>query len=429
MSSIEGQFANIKTIVTNELNIGQSTTDVKWNPSRRHPDISLLNAGVTAKLNSVLSKSKAILANKAYTVGVNTDTIKFDIHRGSSLYFGLATDDRNLTSLILDNSAVGKRFDVEANTILKMNISRTLVSTSPDVYSTKLRYEYKGVISEVNTDSYNSLVMYPWMADDIKGNGFSVEISRNSVLKSYIDGNGDVVFSTVDDSGISRPIRFETGSNETIFDNLGFSGLPSITYDILESSTAAESGVSNFNMQLRVRHPSAPGLSNPGVLISESAKITTTGGVDSVFIENSSGPLIIRESGGVDVTIDSTGLIFTPGAISAISMTSNSVSSNSGNPLSLTENGGLGITVEDLTGDVTLSNRLSVGNGGNLTSDSVLASFNTNTQNQALVLPTVSDVTVNTIPALQQVIGMIVYSIADNKFMGFTSGGWVGLSI
>lgn len=429
MSNIEAQTANIKIIDTNVLNVNQDVTSVKWNPARRQTDITLLNSTQTAKLESGKAGSKAILGNVAYTIGTSIDTLKFDIHRGTSLYFGLAVDDRDLTLTSIDSKAIGLLFISNANTVLTMSLTRTLVSTGPNVYSSKLVYKYEGKTFEVDTTAYNGSVMYPWLADAIDGTGFSVDISKTTALKTYIDTNGDVVFSTVDELGVSRPMRFETGTNEVTFDNLGFSGLPSITYDIVETSTKAENGISNFNMELRVQHPNAPGISNPGVLISESAKITTSGGVDTVFVENSSGPVIIRESGGADVTIDSAGALVTPASITALSLSSNLVQAPSGVPgLQLFENTGKGIVVEDGTGDVLMSDRLSVGDGGDLTSTAVIASFNSTTQNQALVIPTVADVTTGTIPVLQQVTGMIVYSIADNKFMGFKSGSWVELS-
>jgi hypothetical protein len=429
MSAIESQTANIKTIDTNRLIINQDVSSVKWNSSKKHENIILLNAGQTSKLKSSLFGSKAILGNTSYTIGVNTDTIKFDIHQGSVLYFGIATEDKDLTSLDFDTKAIGKVFNVYPNTVLSMSLSRTLVSTGPDVYSSKLTYSYEGKTTEVNTTSYNSKVMFPWLADAVNGTGFSVDISRSTALQTFVESNGDVIFTTNDGSGTSRPIRFLTGDNQVIFDNLGFSSIPSITYDIVESSTSAQNGVSNFNMELRVKHPSAPGVSNPGVLISEEAKITASGGVNTAFVENSSGPLILREEGGIDVTIDSTGAITTSGIATVLSLTSNTVRSVSSNNLSLTENSGKGITVADSSGDVTLSSRLSVGDGGDLSSASVLASFNTTAMNQGLVIPTVSDVTIGTIPVIQQVTGMIVFSIADNKFMGFRSGGWVDLSI
>lgn len=427
MSSIEAQNANIKTIDTNVLNINQSVTSVKWNPSKKHTDINLLNSTQTAKLDSRSAGFKGILGNTAYTIGVSVDTLKFDIHRGSELYFGLAVDDKDLTSVDTDTKGIAQLFTVSANTILTMSLTRKLVSTSPDVYESKLTYIYEGKTTEIDITPYTGSVMYPWLADN-NSTGFSVDISKTTVLKTYIDTNGDVVFSTVDSSGVSRPMRFETGSNDATFDNLGFSGLPSITYDIVETSTAAENGVTSFNMELRVQHPSSPGLSNPGVLISEGAKITSNG-IDTSFVESSSGSLILRETGGADVTIDSAGAITTPSSIEALNLTSNLLQASGVPGLQLLENSGNGILIEDGTGDVVMSGRLSVGDGGDLTSDSVVASFATTSLDQALVIPTVQNVTVGTIPALQQVTGMIVYSIDDNKFMGFKSGGWVDLSV
>lgn len=428
MSNIKAQYANINTLETNVLNINQSVTSVKWDPSKKHSDILMLNSTQTAKLNNNKAGTKAVLGNIAYTVGINTDTIRFNINQGKHLYIGLATADRDTSSVIIDTKAVGHLFVFATETTLTMSLSRTLISTGPDVYSSKLVYIIEGETITVDTSVYNGSVMYPWVANNDFDIGFSVGISKSTVLKTYVNANGDVVFSTVDAGGVSRPIIFETGTDSTIFDNLGFSGLPNINYDILESSTSAENGVSNFNLKIRVKHPSSS-LSNPGISVSESGYLTTNG-IETPVIESSTGALILRETGGQNVTIDTSGNINTPGFIDTLSISSNTLQAPAGAPgLSLLENSGAGIVIEDVTGNVLVSSSLSVGDGGDLTSSSVLASFATTTLDKGLVIPTVQNVEISTIPTIQQVTGMIVFSIDDNKFMGFKLGSWVALSI
>jgi hypothetical protein len=428
-SKIESRFGDIRTLDVNFLNINQESTSVKWNPSKKNSDIKMLNGTVTAKLASNKSGAKAILSNIAYTVGTSVDAVVFNVHHGSKIHVGLATVDRNLSSLAVGTDLLSKSFELSSATQIKMTLSRTLVSTGPDVYTSALTFLHNGTTTQLSASGYGGQIMYPWLSDDTGGTGFSVSLSKVSVLKSYIREDGSAVFSTVTDGGVSRPIVFETGSDQVIFDNVGFTGIPSITYDTVETSTAVANGIDTFDMTLRVAHSSAPGLSNPGVLIGQNGKLTTPEGASAPYIESPSASLILRQNGGVDVTIDVAGAVVVPSTLTAASIVSATLQPVAGNNVSVLEGSGKGVIIQDATGDVYVSDRIAVGDTGGLTSASVLANFNSSGQNKALVIPTVADVTIGTIPTLQQVTGMIVYSIADDKFMGFKPSGWVDLSV
>lgn len=428
MSSTRGisaRMGNIDTLDVNTLNINQSTTSVKWDPSKKHPDIQLLNGTNTAKLASGKSGSKAIMANIAYTIGTSIDTISFKIHQGSTIRVGLAESSRTLSSVDPGTDLISHAFNVVKDTVVKMTLSWTLVSSG--VYSSSVTFEYEGTVIVVDSTGYNSQVMYPWFSDD-SGTGFSVSVSRVSVLKVYVRDDGGVVFSTVSDGDVSRPIIFETGSDQTVFDNVGFSSIPSITYDVVETSTAMANGAGVFDMTLRVAHPSAPGISNPGVTIGQDAKFTTPLGISAPYLESPS-TLILRQSGGADVTIDAAGDLVLPGTVTASSVISATMQGVPNTHVSVLESSGKGIVIQDVTGEVYISDRLSVGDSGHLTSPAVLANFNTTAQNSAIVVPVLPDVTTNTIPGANLVLGMVCYSVADAKFMGFAAAGWVGLSI
>jgi len=427
---LKAQRATIRTLDTNFLNINQKVTAAKWNPSKKHPDIFLLNTTETAKLVNGKSGEKAVLGNVPYVPGTTIDTVKYCIHQGSVIHVGIATAARDLTTLAPSTNLASMKFEVTHDTTLTMSLSRTLVSSGPDVYSSKLMFVYKGITTYLDVTGYTGQIMFPWLSDDTNGTGFSVSLARVTVMRTFVRENGDVVFTTIDEGGVSRPIVFETGSSATIFDNLGFSGLPSIKFDILESATTAVNNISSFNMQLRVQHTSAPGLNNPAVLISEAAMLTAPGGLAAPEVLAMVSPLSLGVGSGALVTVDTAGEIVTPASVNTLSVKTTLVQPDVfGTPLRLFEKSGRGITVDDMTGNVSLSHTLTVGSAGTITNGSVLASFGDTGLNKAFVIPTVQNVLITTIPAANWVVGMIVYSIDDDKFMGYKPSGWTDLSV
>jgi hypothetical protein len=424
---ISSQSAIIRKIDTNFLNINQVSTTTKWNPAKKHPDIYLLNGADTAKLARGKSGIKAIISNSPYVPGTTQDTVKYCIHTGGIIHVGIATATRDLYSLDPGTDLASQKFIVNNDTTLTMSISRIYIS--PGVYSSMLVFMYNGVKSSINITGYNGQVMYPWLSNDSDGMGFSVSLSRVTVLKSFIRENGDVVFTTIDDGGNSRPIVFETGDSPTVFDNLGFSGLPSIKFDFIESAQSAIAGFDTFDMEIRVSHPTN-GLSNPGVIINENAKLTAPGGLQAPELISSINPMKLSISGGQPVTIDIAGTIITPGSVYTLSAQTNLVKpSTAGSPLELTEFTGRGIAIEDVTGNVMISNTLTVGDAGSIVNNSVIASFGDTLLNKAIVVPRINDTTINTIPISNTVIGMIAYNNATGKFVGYTSNlVWVDLN-
>jgi hypothetical protein len=429
IKSVDVREGKIHTLDVNYLNINQDSTSVKWNPAKKNSDIFMLNGIKTAKLSANKSGEKGILGNISYIIGTDVDAIVYVVHQGSVINIGLATSTRSLSSLASGTDLISQQFSVTRDTTITMTLSRTLVSTLPNVYNSTLLFKQDEKTIAVDVTAFNGQVMYPWLSDDSNGTGFSVSLSKVSALKTYIRDDGSIIFSSVNESGVSRPIIFKTGDDQVIFDNVGFSSVPSITYDIVETSTAVANGIDAFDMTLRVAHTSAPGTSNPGVTIGQNALFTSPEGISSPYIESPTADLILRRSGGSNVTVTVAGAMVLPGTLTTTRIISNTLQPPVGNNVSVLEGSGKGLIIQDITGDSYFSDRLAVGDGGNLTSANVLASFNTTTHDQALVIPTVTDVTISTIPILQQVTGMIVYSIADDKFMGFKPSGWVDLSV
>jgi hypothetical protein len=291
-------------------------------------------------------------------------------------------------------------------------------------------FVYNGITKYIDVTGYTGQIMYPWLSDDTNGTGFSVSLARVTVMKTFVRENGDVVFTTIDEGGVSRPIFFETGISPTVFNSIGFTGgIPDIKFDVVETSNSAINTISNFNMELRVSHPTA-GLNNPGVLISEAAMLTASGGLTAPEVLAAVSPLSLGVGAGALITIDTAGEIVIPASVNTLSVKTTLVQPDvAGAPLRLFEKSGRGITVDDVTGKVGLSHTLTVGSAGTITNGSVLASFGDTGLNKAFVIPTVQNVLISTIPAANQVVGMIVYSIDDDKFMGYKPSGWTDLSV
>jgi hypothetical protein len=217
---LKAPLATIRTIDTNFLNINQEFTTTKWNLSIKHPDIFLLDNASTAKLNDSKSGSKAIIGNIAFIPGTTQDTVKYKIHQGSIIHIGIATSSRDLTSLEPGTDLASLKLDVKPNTTLMMTIKKKRTSAG---VSSSLVFKYNDKITTINTTGYTGQNMYPWLSDDIDGTGFSVSISRSTIFKTFVRDDGAVIFTTINESGDSRPIIFETGENSTTFDNIGFS--------------------------------------------------------------------------------------------------------------------------------------------------------------------------------------------------------------
>ena len=165
-SHLRAQQATIRTIDTNFLNINQELTSVRWNPAKRHPDIFLLNSTETAKLVDGKSGAKAILGNVSYTIGTDTDSIKYCVHQGSVIHVGFATSARDLSSLAPSTDLISEKYDITHDTFMTLSLGLTMLTIT-----------YGNVKRVVDITGYTGLVMSPWLSDDTNGTGFSVSIA------------------------------------------------------------------------------------------------------------------------------------------------------------------------------------------------------------------------------------------------------------
>ena len=155
MSNVIGNTADIGLIDTDRLQVNQSITSLRWDAILKHPDFSILNLGVTAKLTSRNSGEKAILSNTGYLIGTNTESITYKVHQGSVIHVGFAEKTRDLTSLVAGNNLVSHKLKVEPNSTINIDLSMT-----------ELKITYSGIVKTINITGSSGRTMYPWVSDD-----------------------------------------------------------------------------------------------------------------------------------------------------------------------------------------------------------------------------------------------------------------------
>lgn len=270
---ISANAADIKQIDTNRLQVNQANTDLRWDTKLRHPDISILNTGVTVKLTAKNSGTKAVLGNTGYLIGTASESISYKINQGSVIHVGFAEITRDLSLLVPGANLVSQQLEVSADTTVYLDLS-----------TTELKITYNNVTTPISLAGYVGRTMYPWVSDDNATGGMSVSIYKTARLSVYVDAEGRVVFETSTSNGVDRPIRFDTGSA-----SLEFTG---------------------------------------GQLITDT--------IHNVIQSDPGTPMVLRESGGADVTIDATGTVTATGDIICSNITAESLTAPGVVPLVLT---------------------------------------------------------------------------------------------
>lgn len=286
--SISSNFADINQVDTNRLQVNQESTDLRWDTRLSHPDIIILNSGATVKLPTKLSGTKGVLGTTGYLIGTATESISYKINQGSVIHVGFAEESRDLSSVTASTDLVSKQLSVTADTIVYLDLS-----------ATELKITYNSTTTSIDLTTYAGKTMYPWLSDDEETGGMSVTIHKTVRLSVYVNTEGKVVFETSSSNGVDRPIKFDTGSA-----SLEFTG---------------------------------------GQLISDT--------IHNVIESDPGTPMVLRETGGSDVTINASGTVTATGDIICTNVESDSVSGTS--TLSLSSGGG-NATLSSTGGDIVL---------------------------------------------------------------------------
>lgn len=204
-----------EVISTHRINIAQGLSNVSWDSAKKHSDISLLNAGTTAKLKSVMGLSKSVFAKNGYLIGTDTDVIALKIHNGPLINVGfMGDDDIGLTSLVMAS--------------LDDEITLTLTTTT-------LTLSHHNTSKAFSLAPFVGKVMFPWLSDDTNSAfGFSVTINRISGINVSINKQGYAVVGSISNGAIVPRVVFDTG----VVEFKGGISAPVVTYDVVESSIA-----------------------------------------------------------------------------------------------------------------------------------------------------------------------------------------------
>jgi hypothetical protein len=213
ITSASGIFTRAET---SELKITKETTSLLWS-ANKHPDIKLLNGGITAKLHNSLSGSKAIIARSGSTIGTDSQIWILKIHYANTINIGMAKITRDLTSVAPldppDNVSITYSPGAE-DTVVTFTLSLTT-----------LKVEYSGKTQTIDMTPFTGEKMYPWISGVVSDIGFSVSINIYSYMKLYIeDGIAKIDTTNTDDFLINGVSVGGGGAGPTLSENLDLNG-------------------------------------------------------------------------------------------------------------------------------------------------------------------------------------------------------------
>jgi hypothetical protein len=401
MSVFRKTAADITVIDTEILNVNQGKTSLLWSATKRASGVSLAGGNATAKLRNGTAGTLGILGNTGYVIGTDTDKIEYNINSGSTMHVGIAQITRDLTSITPGSDLASLAITSVGNgTVLTMCIT-----------TTALIITYNSSTTSISLTGYTGLTMYPWLANADDGVGFSVSISKISALKISVDTNGDILFDTVDSSGMSQPIRFNTGSS-----TVSFSGAVGLSAPTQLDTVETTNPVTPLTLKVN-------GSAN-AIVIDTTGGLTMPGILTAPALESDGTDLLLSRQGGIAVSVDIAGNLTTTGVLTGGSAIANSLASVVGNNLQLGESTGLGLQVEDVTGIVSIDNELRVGDAAGVNAYS-LASFGASTADKCIIVPSIA----NTAAIISTFPGMIALNTATGRFVGYTGTSWQELSL
>lgn len=185
MESIK-KFPNsdFPTIYCTRLVVNPITTVLKWNPSKKHPNISVIEKSDTVK-TIISGEECGIIAKDGYVIGTDTKTWYYDIKDTVILHVGMAPITQDFTTV--DGTAVDEIIEVTEGD--KVRFTLTAESTL------SIRHE-KGDGTVLGITVHNMMAvagqtMYPWVSDTSSGM-MSVKIMEDFRFEIYVDQNGAV---------------------------------------------------------------------------------------------------------------------------------------------------------------------------------------------------------------------------------------------
>ncbi len=169
-----------------------STTTLKWDPDRKHKDITLLGKIDTAKV-TVANGIKGVLTSKKYTIGTDTDKWYFVVNEKSNFYAGIAPDNQPLNSV----ASLSTLINPSMNDRVRFCLSTTMLV---------MRHETSGgdtITKQVwYLSDFSGSIMSGW-ASTTKNETFALKVLQDVDFEMYVREDGKIVM---------------TGSNNDIVD-------------------------------------------------------------------------------------------------------------------------------------------------------------------------------------------------------------------
>jgi hypothetical protein len=188
------------TIHCTKLSVHPVTTDLKWDPSKRHPGLDIL--GYIDTVKSIISEdTRGIIANTGYLIGSNESAWYFIINETSSMYFGVSLQNQDLSDI--NTVAIKQLLNVTQSD--RVRVSLTTGSTM------SIRHERRNgeLINSYmfNMSQYNTQTLYPWVSSqrldsmsvtimqDVK---FSIDVRTDGLVRMSGSNNDIIDFSLED---------------------------------------------------------------------------------------------------------------------------------------------------------------------------------------------------------------------------------------
>lgn len=314
----------MSSISSGGITLVQEFSDLRWDPTNKHQDITLLNSGTTAKLRSVEGATKAVYANKGYVIGTDTDVITMTIHNGPLIHIGLVEDGKTYAESTT-GSTLTKLYVGVANDIMTLTLTTTKLTIAQGTKQTSFLLT-----------NFIGKTMYPWLSDSTdSASGFAVTIKRSVEVTISINSSGYVVFGSSESGGEIQGMKFESGPVEF---NSGVV-VSTINHDVIESAISTLTLKSSGGVGVTINDIgaiTAPEIITPSVTSTGQMDIKTSG---SMWLNATGGDVVIT-SNNMGLTITETGNVVVDNNITTETLAVGSVPTDGGIVFAISDDGG-----------------------------------------------------------------------------------------
>ena len=176
--------SEIPTLFCTEVYVRPKWTDMKWDPSKKHPEIRILGMTDTAKTTS--SKGEyGIIAKDGMIIGTTERNWLFNTRTTGTVYVGLADEDKDLTTS--EDAQVSQLINVvEGDNVIFCLTNTSILTIKHQTGDGKMRKTYIRDLTE-----FYSTTLYPWVSS-YTGTRMAVRIMEDFHFNIVVDPDGKV---------------------------------------------------------------------------------------------------------------------------------------------------------------------------------------------------------------------------------------------